>query len=131
MLNIFISIASSCRYTNYESRKARDISENPHASLLFYWDGLNRQVFLYIYSRAIKLFTCEHRSSREQNALMLLFLENCKCYFILQLIPLELDMQKCVFIIVSIIRILDKRWWDFYFGILVPIFVIHNLTDEC
>ncbi|GFY85882.1 pyridoxin (pyrodoxamine) 5'-phosphate oxidase [Actinidia rufa] len=31
-------------YTNYESRKARDISENPHASLLFYWDGLNRQV---------------------------------------------------------------------------------------
>ncbi|XP_057490280.1 pyridoxine/pyridoxamine 5'-phosphate oxidase 1, chloroplastic [Actinidia eriantha] len=31
-------------YTNYESQKARDISENPHASLLFYWDGLNRQV---------------------------------------------------------------------------------------
>ncbi|OMP01339.1 Pyridoxamine 5'-phosphate oxidase [Corchorus olitorius] len=31
-------------YTNYESRKARDLSENPHASLLFYWDGLNRQV---------------------------------------------------------------------------------------
>ncbi|KAL6997367.1 Pyridoxine/pyridoxamine 5'-phosphate oxidase 1, chloroplastic [Sarracenia purpurea var. burkii] len=31
-------------YTNYQSRKAREISENPHASLLFYWDGLNRQV---------------------------------------------------------------------------------------
>nr|GME03947.1 pyridoxine/pyridoxamine 5'-phosphate oxidase 1, chloroplastic-like [Ipomoea batatas] len=31
-------------YTNYASRKARDISENPHAALLFYWDGLNRQV---------------------------------------------------------------------------------------
>ncbi|MED6207105.1 Pyridoxine/pyridoxamine 5'-phosphate oxidase 1, chloroplastic [Stylosanthes scabra] len=31
-------------YTNYESHKARDLSENPHASLLFYWDGLNRQV---------------------------------------------------------------------------------------
>ncbi|XP_065852198.1 pyridoxine/pyridoxamine 5'-phosphate oxidase 1, chloroplastic isoform X2 [Euphorbia lathyris] len=31
-------------YTNYESRKAHDLSENPHASLLFYWDGLNRQV---------------------------------------------------------------------------------------
>ncbi|XVF36622.1 hypothetical protein REPUB_Repub19eG0073000 [Reevesia pubescens] len=31
-------------YTNYESRKARELSENPHASLLFYWDGLNRQV---------------------------------------------------------------------------------------
>lgn len=31
-------------YTNYESRKAHELSENPHASLLFYWDGLNRQV---------------------------------------------------------------------------------------
>ncbi|KAJ4701414.1 NAD(P)H-hydrate epimerase [Melia azedarach] len=31
-------------YTNYEGRKARELSENPHASLLFYWDGLNRQV---------------------------------------------------------------------------------------
>ncbi|XP_022768406.1 pyridoxine/pyridoxamine 5'-phosphate oxidase 1, chloroplastic isoform X4 [Durio zibethinus] len=31
-------------YTNYESRKARELSENPHAALLFYWDGLNRQV---------------------------------------------------------------------------------------
>ncbi|XP_021283999.1 pyridoxine/pyridoxamine 5'-phosphate oxidase 1, chloroplastic isoform X2 [Herrania umbratica] len=31
-------------YTNYESRKARELSENSHASLLFYWDGLNRQV---------------------------------------------------------------------------------------
>jgi hypothetical protein len=33
------------RYTNYESQKAHELSENPHASLLFYWDGLNRQVF--------------------------------------------------------------------------------------
>uniref|UniRef100_A0A1D1XRX4 NAD(P)H-hydrate epimerase n=2 Tax=Anthurium amnicola TaxID=1678845 RepID=A0A1D1XRX4_9ARAE len=31
-------------YTNYESRKARELSENPNASLLFYWDHLNRQV---------------------------------------------------------------------------------------
>ncbi|XP_048439088.1 pyridoxine/pyridoxamine 5'-phosphate oxidase 1, chloroplastic isoform X2 [Pyrus x bretschneideri] len=31
-------------YTNYESRKAHELSENPRASLLFYWDGLNRQV---------------------------------------------------------------------------------------
>ncbi|CAN4086164.1 unnamed protein product [Withania somnifera] len=31
-------------HTNYESRKAREISENPHASLLFYWGPLNCQV---------------------------------------------------------------------------------------
>ncbi|GMP54679.1 hypothetical protein CsSME_00019761 [Camellia sinensis var. sinensis] len=30
-------------YTNYESQKALEISENPNASLLFYWDGLHRQ----------------------------------------------------------------------------------------
>ncbi|KAL5558550.1 hypothetical protein UlMin_034761 [Ulmus minor] len=31
-------------FTNYESRKAQELSENPRAALLFYWDGLNRQV---------------------------------------------------------------------------------------
>ncbi|KAL7098614.1 hypothetical protein ACP275_09G028700 [Erythranthe tilingii] len=31
-------------YTNYESQKARQISENPQAALLFHWDALNRQV---------------------------------------------------------------------------------------
>ncbi|XP_058096977.1 pyridoxine/pyridoxamine 5'-phosphate oxidase 1, chloroplastic-like isoform X2 [Magnolia sinica] len=31
-------------YTNYGSRKSHELSENPCASLLFYWDGLNRQV---------------------------------------------------------------------------------------
>ncbi|KAL1541538.1 Pyridoxine/pyridoxamine 5'-phosphate oxidase 1, chloroplastic [Salvia divinorum] len=31
-------------YTNYESQKTHQISENPQAALLFYWGGLNRQV---------------------------------------------------------------------------------------
>lgn len=31
-------------YTNYESRKAREIAENDHVSLLFPWLGLERQV---------------------------------------------------------------------------------------
>ena len=31
-------------YTNYESKKARDISENPHVALLFLWVQLRRQV---------------------------------------------------------------------------------------
>jgi pyridoxamine 5'-phosphate oxidase len=31
-------------YTNYESRKARDLSANPRAALVFYWGPLERQV---------------------------------------------------------------------------------------
>ncbi|XP_041017474.1 pyridoxine/pyridoxamine 5'-phosphate oxidase 1, chloroplastic isoform X1 [Juglans microcarpa x Juglans regia] len=31
-------------YTNYESRKGCELSDNSNASLLFYWEGLNRQV---------------------------------------------------------------------------------------
>lgn len=31
-------------YTNYESRKARELVANPSAALLFYWDPLGRQV---------------------------------------------------------------------------------------
>ena len=31
-------------YTNYESRKAEELAENPYASLLFYWSELGRQV---------------------------------------------------------------------------------------
>jgi pyridoxamine 5'-phosphate oxidase len=31
-------------YTNYESRKAADLEENPRAALLFYWPELERQV---------------------------------------------------------------------------------------
>jgi len=33
-------------FTNYGSRKARDLSENPHAALLFPWLGLERQVII-------------------------------------------------------------------------------------
>ena len=31
-------------FTNYESRKAHDLAENPHAALVFYWPALERQV---------------------------------------------------------------------------------------
>jgi pyridoxamine 5'-phosphate oxidase len=31
-------------YTNYESRKARELAANPFAALLFYWGPLGRQV---------------------------------------------------------------------------------------
>ena len=31
-------------FTNYESRKGREIAGNPQASLLFFWPGLERQI---------------------------------------------------------------------------------------
>lgn len=31
-------------YTNYRSRKARELTENPHAALVFWWMELDRQV---------------------------------------------------------------------------------------
>ena len=31
-------------YTNYEGRKARELEENPHCALVFYWGELERQV---------------------------------------------------------------------------------------
>lgn len=49
----FVSIFTFCeistpylliRYTNYESPKAREISENPRGTLVFYWGALFRQV---------------------------------------------------------------------------------------
>jgi pyridoxamine 5'-phosphate oxidase len=31
-------------YTNYDSRKGRELADNPHAALLFFWPELERQV---------------------------------------------------------------------------------------
>ncbi|MCB9076976.1 MAG: pyridoxamine 5'-phosphate oxidase [Anaerolineaceae bacterium] len=31
-------------YTNYQSQKGRELAENPHAALTFYWAALHRQV---------------------------------------------------------------------------------------
>ncbi len=31
-------------YTNFQSRKGNDLTENPHAALLFYWETLKTQV---------------------------------------------------------------------------------------
>lgn len=33
-----------CFFTNYNSKKGKNISENPNASMLFYWDKLERQI---------------------------------------------------------------------------------------
>jgi pyridoxamine 5'-phosphate oxidase len=45
-------------YTNYESRKGRELDENPHAMLLFYWPELTRQV---------RIEGCVARVSREES----------------------------------------------------------------
>jgi pyridoxamine-phosphate oxidase len=34
-------------FTNYNSKKGREIDENPHASLLFFWPALMRQIRIY------------------------------------------------------------------------------------
>jgi pyridoxine/pyridoxamine 5'-phosphate oxidase len=31
-------------FTNYQSRKGRELADNPHACLLFFWPELERQV---------------------------------------------------------------------------------------
>jgi pyridoxamine 5'-phosphate oxidase len=31
-------------HTNYDSRKGRELTDNPHAALLFYWEPIGRQV---------------------------------------------------------------------------------------
>jgi pyridoxamine 5'-phosphate oxidase len=31
-------------FTNYDSRKGQELADNPHAALLFFWHGLERQV---------------------------------------------------------------------------------------
>ena len=33
-----------CFYTDYESQKGRELTENPHAAIVFYWRELDRQV---------------------------------------------------------------------------------------
>jgi pyridoxamine-phosphate oxidase len=40
------SIAGFQFYTNYNSRKGRDLAQNPKAALLFYWDPFMRQVHI-------------------------------------------------------------------------------------
>jgi pyridoxamine 5'-phosphate oxidase len=37
-----------CFYTNYESRKGRELTDNPHAALTFHWTVLERQVRLLL-----------------------------------------------------------------------------------
>lgn len=44
-------------FTNYESRKARDIASDPHVSLLFPWYGLERQVS--VLGEAVRISTAE------------------------------------------------------------------------
>lgn len=44
LLKGFDAIHGFMFYTNYESRKAQEIKDNPHASILFYWPDEERQI---------------------------------------------------------------------------------------
>jgi pyridoxamine 5'-phosphate oxidase len=46
-------------FTNYDSRKGRELAGNPYATLLFYWDPLGRQV---------RIEGSVQRTSREESA---------------------------------------------------------------
>lgn len=39
-----VDVSGFTFYTNYQSRKGRDLAVNPHAALVFYWPLLGRQV---------------------------------------------------------------------------------------
>lgn len=57
-------------FTNYESKKARQIEDNPHVSLLFFWIGLERQVEIcgqaqkISSTESLKYFTTRPRGSQ-------------------------------------------------------------------
>ena len=44
-------------YTNYESRKSQEISENPNVSICFFWQPLGKQV--RIYGKGVKVSEAE------------------------------------------------------------------------
>jgi pyridoxamine 5'-phosphate oxidase len=48
-----------CFYTNYQSRKSRELAANPRAALTFFWPGLERQV---------NICGAVSRNSREESA---------------------------------------------------------------
>jgi pyridoxamine 5'-phosphate oxidase len=51
-------------YTNYESRKARELEENPRAAAVFYWGALERQVC--ITGRVARVSPADSRSYFEE-----------------------------------------------------------------
>jgi len=53
-------------YTNYESKKGRDLAENPHASLCFYWAEMGRQIRIEgVVSRVSEAESDEYFASRQ------------------------------------------------------------------
>jgi pyridoxamine 5'-phosphate oxidase len=57
-------------FTNYESLKARELAENPHAASVFYWQPLGRQIRVagqverVTQDESFEYFSTRHRGSR-------------------------------------------------------------------
>jgi pyridoxamine 5'-phosphate oxidase len=56
-------------YTNYESRKGREIEENPYGSLNFYWPSQERQVMINGKLRKVSRSRSEKYAETERVAL--------------------------------------------------------------
>uniref|UniRef100_A0A4W4EKF0 pyridoxal 5'-phosphate synthase n=1 Tax=Electrophorus electricus TaxID=8005 RepID=A0A4W4EKF0_ELEEL len=56
-------------FTNYESRKGKELESNPHASLIFYWEPLNRQIRIEgIVEKIPPQVSCEYFHSRPRDS---------------------------------------------------------------
>ena len=56
-------------YTNYGSAKARDLKENPCASLLFFWDALQRQIRIQgVVCKGLQKISADYFASRSRGS---------------------------------------------------------------
>jgi pyridoxamine 5'-phosphate oxidase len=53
-------------FTNYASRKGRELAENPHAALCFFWAGIERQICATVRWRKFRARSRKRISTRDR-----------------------------------------------------------------